>query len=62
MLIGNTKIDSYHVLKEEKEILRNLLEKYGYELSQYFNNDVNDLGLYGFGLDEVKSIIFEKYL
>ena len=36
------------VKKEEKEILRNLLEKYGYEFSQYNNLDVNDLGLYGY--------------
>jgi predicted acetyltransferase len=33
---------------EEKEILRNLLEKYNYEFSQYENTDVNNLGLYGF--------------
>jgi len=32
----------------EKEILRNLLEKYDYEFSQYDNSDVNDLGLYGY--------------
>jgi predicted acetyltransferase len=36
------------VRKEEKEILRNLLEKYNYEFSQYDNNDVNNLGLYGY--------------
>jgi hypothetical protein len=36
------------VNKEEKEILRNLLEKYGYEFSLYNNLDVNDLGLYGY--------------
>ena len=36
------------VKKEEKEILRNLFEKYDYELSQYTDNDVNLLGLYGF--------------
>jgi predicted acetyltransferase len=36
------------VRKEEKEILRNLLEKYKYEFSQYDNNDVNNLGLYGY--------------
>jgi predicted acetyltransferase len=33
---------------EEKEILRNLLEKYNYEFSQYEKTDVNNLGLYGF--------------
>src|SRR5215510_950075 len=36
------------IKKEEKEILKNLLEKYGYEFSQYNNMDVNDLGLYGY--------------
>jgi len=36
------------VAKEEKEILRNLLEKYMYEFSQYNNLDVNSLGLYGY--------------
>lgn len=32
---------------EEKEILQNLLEKY-YEFSQYFEMELNDLGLYGY--------------
>ncbi|MCK9524663.1 MAG: GNAT family N-acetyltransferase [Limnochordia bacterium] len=32
----------------EKEILRNLLEKYDYEFSQYDDRDVNPLGLYGY--------------
>lgn len=32
----------------QKEILRNLLEKYDYEFSQYEDNDVNDLGLFGY--------------
>ena len=32
----------------EKEILRNLLEKYDYEFSQYDLRDVNALGLYGY--------------
>jgi predicted acetyltransferase len=36
------------VEKKEKEILRNLLEKYNYEFSQYDGLDVNDLGLYGY--------------
>jgi predicted acetyltransferase len=36
------------VKKEEKEILRNLLEKYNYEFSQYDNRDVNEIGLYGY--------------
>jgi hypothetical protein len=36
------------VRKEEKEILRNLFEKYDYEFSQYTKNDVNDLGLFGY--------------
>lgn len=33
---------------EEREILSNLLEKYGYEFSQYDRLDVNKLGLYGY--------------
>ena len=36
------------VSKAEKEILRNLLEKYLYEFSQYEDHDVNDIGLYGY--------------
>lgn len=36
------------VKEEEKEILRNLLEKYDYEFSQYDLRDVNALGLYGY--------------
>ena len=34
---------------DEKEILRNLLEKYDYEFSQWDQRDVNALGLYGYG-------------
>jgi predicted acetyltransferase len=33
---------------DEKEILRNLLEKYNYEFSQYDDRDTNKLGLYGY--------------
>lgn len=33
---------------DEKEILRNLLEKYDYEFSQWDKRDVNNLGLYGY--------------
>lgn len=41
------------VTVDQKEILRNLLEKYFYEFSQYDKLDVNPLGLYGYGyLDE----------
>lgn len=36
------------VKEDEKEILRNLLEKYNYEFSQYDLCDVNSLGLYGY--------------
>lgn len=36
------------VAEDEKEILRNLLEKYHYEFSQYTLEDVNSLGLYGY--------------
>ena len=42
------KIELVQVKKEEKEILRNLLEKYDYEFSQYDLRDVNALGLYGY--------------
>ena len=41
-------IEIIAVERDEKEILRNLMEKYDYELSQYGGNDVNKLGLYGF--------------
>lgn len=37
------------VTVEEKEILRNLMEKYFYEFSQYDKLDINPLGLYGYG-------------
>ncbi len=33
---------------QEKEVLKNLLEKYNYEFSQYDAEDVNSLGLYGY--------------
>jgi predicted acetyltransferase len=33
---------------EDKEILKNLIEKYKYEFSQYDNRDINKLGLYGY--------------
>lgn len=36
------------VREDEKEILRNLMEKYDYEFSQYVLCDVNPLGLYGY--------------
>ncbi len=36
------------VARDQKEILRNLLEKYAYEFSQYNQLDVNPMGLYGF--------------
>lgn len=42
------KIDIIPVGVEDKEILRNLLEKYDYEFSQYDDRDVNKLGLYGY--------------
>ena len=41
-------IDIVPVKIDEKEILRNLLEKYDYEFSQYDQRDVNKLGLYGY--------------
>jgi len=42
------KVELTFVERDDKEILRNLMEKYDYELSQYGNDDVNKLGLYGF--------------
>jgi predicted acetyltransferase len=36
------------VSENKKEILRNLLEKYDYEFSQYNKREVNDLGLFGY--------------
>ena len=36
------------VPESEKEILRNLLEKYSYEFSQYDKRDMNALGFYGY--------------
>ncbi len=42
------KIELKKVEVNEKEILRNLLEKYNYEFSQWNNRDVNKLGLYGY--------------
>jgi hypothetical protein len=36
------------VKKDEKEIIKNLLEKYHYEHSQYDERDVNNLGLFGY--------------
>jgi len=41
-------IELVPVMRDEKEILRNLMEKYDYEMSQYGGDDVNKLGLYGF--------------
>ena len=41
-------IELVAVQRDDKEILRNLMEKYDYELSQYGGDDVNKLGLYGF--------------
>lgn len=34
--------------KDKKEILRNLIEKYETDFSQYDEQDVNDLGLFGY--------------
>ena len=41
-------IELKQVSKDEIEILRNLLEKYIYEFSQWDERDVNALGLYGY--------------
>ena len=42
----NIKIEP--IKKQDKEILRNLLEKYHYEFSQYNDMDVNQFGLYDY--------------
>jgi predicted acetyltransferase len=42
------KIEIIPVGINEKEILKNLLEKYDYDFSQYDNRDVNKMGLYGY--------------
>jgi predicted acetyltransferase len=36
------------IKKSQKEIVKNLLEKYLYEFSQYDKTDINELGLYGY--------------
>jgi predicted acetyltransferase len=54
------------VAYEEKELLKNLLEKYEYEFSQYDDRDVNNFGLYGykyldhFWTDEGRYVYFIK--
>lgn len=42
------RVELRQVSVGEKEILRNLLEKYDYEFSQWDGRDVNALGLYGY--------------
>ena len=41
-------IEIVKVKEEEKEILAHLIELYEYDFSEYENNDVNFLGLYGY--------------
>lgn len=41
-------VELCQVTVDEKEILKNLLEKYDYEFSQWDLRDVNPLGLYGY--------------
>ncbi len=41
-------IELKQVTTSEKEILKNMLEKYNYEFSQWDKRDVNQLGLYGY--------------
>lgn len=41
-------VELKRVTIDEKEILKNLLEKYNYEFSQWDKRDVNKLGLYGY--------------
>ncbi len=42
------KFEIIPIKEHEKEILRNLMEKYDYEFTQYTHEDVNPLGLYGY--------------
>lgn len=42
------KVEVTVAREDEKEILRNLMEKYLYEFSQYDHKPVNALGLYGY--------------
>jgi len=54
------KIEITAMERDEKEILLNLLEKYEYELSQYFVHYVNELGLYNFeNLDGLDNFYFK---
>ncbi|GAB6091518.1 GNAT family N-acetyltransferase [Spirochaeta dissipatitropha] len=41
-------IELKQVSRDEKEVLKNLLEKYDYEFSQWDKRDVNMLGLFGY--------------
>ena len=41
-------VEIVDVTLQEKETLKNLLEKYLYEFSQWDKNDVNESGLYGY--------------
>ncbi len=45
---GYMNVEIRKITVDEKEILKNLLEKYDYEFSQWDNRDVNKLGLYGY--------------
>ena len=42
------KIELKQAAADDKEVLRNLLEKYNYEFSQWDLRDVNKFGLYGY--------------
>ncbi|XMB85307.1 GNAT family N-acetyltransferase [Mycoplasmatota bacterium WC44] len=42
------KIEIVPVLEEEKTILARLIELYEYDFTEFENNDVNSLGLYGY--------------
>jgi predicted acetyltransferase len=48
MPIDHSRIAIEPVPKEQKETLRNLLEKYLYEFSQYEKTEVDEAGLYGY--------------
>ena len=54
------KIEITAIKRDETEIFLNLIEKYEYELSQYYVHYVNELGLYGFEtLDSIDSFYFK---
>ena len=55
------KIEITDMNRDETEILLNLMEKYEYELSQYFDHHVNESGLYVFeSLESIDGFYFKN--